>query len=225
MLIIHVGKCAGGTIEKNLDDCSGIIIMHTHTSHRNIQVRKNLIQENKTILLLVRDPVTRFISIFYYWLQRKRFMNFFTVFKDANDLAEALTSDNNDIRNMAINALNTIVHFKQGFKYYLCDEETIINNINNFKFVIRQEYYSEDFKPVYDYLCKTGNINETTNINKFLKSKRNTTANYNSKKHLSQLAINNIKIFFSEDYDMLNILVKHNIISKEYLDSFINFAF
>ena len=102
----------------------------------------------------------------------------------------------------------------------MCDKDTIISNRKNFKFIIRQEYYEEDFLNFYDFLCDEYNIKDK-NIDYFINNKRNNTSQLKLDKKLSNEAIINLKNFFIDDYKILNILVECKLISQDYLDSFL----
>lgn len=237
MLLIHVGKCGGSNISYLFKDIHNVNIKTIHAESTNIYIKKKKIKENN-LCLLVRDPITRYLSVFYYWKNLyikylnnkniphkknvKRYKIFFDYFKDANHLAESLFNKDITIRKKCLLALNNIVHFKQGFKFYLCDKETIKNNINNFKFIIRQEHYNNDFIKYYDYMCNIYNIKKKLDyfiINK--RNKRNNTDKFNNKKKLSKLAINNLRKYFIKDYEILEYLTEVKLLSKDYIDSFI----
>lgn len=235
MLLIHVGKCGGSNITYKIKDKHEINIKSMHVHSKNINQKIKMIQNNKDICLMVRDPITRFLSIFYYWKnlyedlmlkkdiphknEVKKYIKFFKMFKSANELAEALSSNNYEFRKLAYQAINNIIHFKEGFKFYLINEDVIKNNINNFKFIIRQEHYNEDFKKYYHFICLKFGIKP--DINYFLAKKRNNTDKYNNDKNLSELAIKNLKEIFKHDYEILNLLVKYKILNKEYFDNLI----
>jgi hypothetical protein len=233
-ILIHVGKCGGSNIVQKFKIKHNINITSIHV-HNNYEIQRKNLLKSSVLCLLVRDPITRFNSIFNYWLNLHNmheqklkvphidkvllYKKYFNIFKNPNDLSEALTHNNINIRTLALSALNTIQHFKEGFKYYLFDENTIKSNLNNFKFIIRREHYKEDFGKFYDYICNKYNI-KNKDVNYFIDSPRNSTLN---KKEitLSKQSITNIKSFFKEDYKILNILVKYNMISQNYIDEFI----
>lgn len=113
-----------------------------------------------------------------------------------------------------------MIHFKQGPKWYLCNKETIFQNRKKFKYILRQEHYDKDFINIYNLFCKIKDMKDK-DINYFLDTKRNNTDIYNNDKKISDIAINNLKIFFREDYEIFDILVNYNIITKEYMNNFI----
>ena len=99
--------------------------------------------------------------------------------------------------------------------------QTLINEIiKKPYFIIRQEFYKEDFEIYYNFLIKKYNI-KSPNIEYFTENPRNNTSKYNDEKKLSKLEIENLKSKLKDDYFILNELLNHNLISKEYLSSFI----
>ena len=233
MLLIHVGKCGGSNIMQKFKNIHNINIKSIHVSSTNINNKKKIKENN--LCLLVRDPITRYLSIFYYWKKLnikylnnesiphkqnvKKYKIFFDYFKNANHLAESLSNENIKIIKNSVHVLNNIIHFKQGFNFYLCDKKTIKNNIKNFKFIIRQEYYKDDFTLFYNFMCSKYNLKN--NIEKFIKKNINNTDKFNDEKKLSQLAINNLRKYFIKDYKILEYLSEVKLLPKNYIDSFI----
>lgn len=226
IVLIHVGKCGGANITYKFKEIHNINISQIHVWNTDKNQRKQIIKNNDLCLLL-RNPIDRYISIFNYWYefnlkyinneivphieQVKKYSPYFEIFKTADSLAVLLSSENKELKQKAYNFMKIMQHIKEGLCWYLCDEETIVSNKENFKFVIRQEHYKEDFKKYYDYLCYKYNI-KNSNYNYFIENPSNKTK---TDKYISPKGIVNLKKYFKKDYDFLQILIRENIINKE----------
>ena len=148
----------------------------------------------------------------------KKTVKLFETFPTAELCAEALTSENTEKRRLAHSAFKLLPHLVYNYNYYL---SPIIDLIREKKklFIIRQEFYKEDFKVYYKYICDINNIKENK-LELFLKNKRNNTDKYNNLKKLSVNSIQNIKTKINDDYIIFNKLVKYDIIDVPYFNTF-----
>ena len=230
-MIIHVGKCGGSNITYKFYDLYRIRL-------KTIHVRKPTARELQRadhICLLVRDPITRFISTFFYYFDMyqkdvsnepvihkratKKIKHVFDKFKTPNELAESLNSQNADLKKVASEAFTIIPHLVWGFNRYMHADSIIKAIVENRHFVIRQEFYKEDFGPYYDYLIKKHKVK--SNYQFFVESQRNNTSKYDDKKELSELAIGNLRTEFKNEYEALRKLCDYDLVSEEYLSSFL----
>jgi hypothetical protein len=134
-------------------------------------------------------------------------------FQNANELAESLTSDNNEIRERA-NKLMTHPeeHLYHGIGWYLYNGDFIEKNNDNVLFVGRTENMVEDLNA----LSKKLNVEFDT----ILKLRENRYLD-KSMKDLSPLAIKNIIEFYKDtDYVALQKLCEYGWITQEVLDSY-----
>ena len=246
-MIIHIGKCGGSNIVKkfrenhnlyvininHLNDYkkkipnkikNGKYIISYHCGSQKNKKLTNLLKDNN-IAILIRDPITRFISIFFHYYRSytkgvldKSYYYIYERFKTPNQLAEALNSENLNDKKIALSAFRVITHLRYDFNYYLGkDRINYIHNNNNKVFIIRQEYYKNDFKLYYDYIIKK--LNLENRFDKFFSDIKNNTDEYKNLKNLSEKAISNLKKKMISDYIILDELCKYNFISKEYLNS------
>jgi hypothetical protein len=231
-MIIHIGKCGGSNINYKFKTKHKITIPIIHCCKCT---SKHIINSDH-ICILLRDPITRYISIYYYYYDLyKRYMNgeniphrniiikqknIFLKFNTANKLAEALNSENLLEKNIAESSFILFSHLNYNYEYYL--SKLNIENIKKYKkiFIIRQEFYDNDFKIYYYFLIQKYKINNP-NFNFFIENKRNNTEKYNDQKYLSKKAIDNLKNKMKNDYNVLNNLLKHDLITKEYINGFI----
>lgn len=224
MMLLHIGKCAGGTIQLYLSKLSiNSKIIHLLMGDTEIDVK--LIEKSKYIFIPVRDPINRYNSIFYFYKMKydeKREIGqkekeswiilnkVFKRFETSNQLAEALNSDNIEDKNLALSFFSNCHHCITSFKQYLSDE--VIEIIKNKKFfIIRTEYLNDDFKEICSHFKKDFHIIQKNPIH------RHNTNKYNNNKSLSQQSIINLKKQLKSDYDTLYKLYENNLIDEPYM--------
>jgi hypothetical protein len=137
----------------------------------------------------------------------------FKYFKNANELAESLSSEDKEIKERSNNVMYMCKnHLHRGIGWYLNDGNFIKENNNRILFVGRQENMKQDIIN----LSKKLNIELDEN----LKLRENIYIDKDMK-YLSSLAIKNIIEFYRDsDYAALEQLYKYNWITKEILDSY-----
>lgn len=231
-MIIHIGKCGGSNINCKFKEKYKIIVPTIHC----FKCTNNHIINTDHICILIRDPIIRYISIFYYYYDLyKRYMNgeniphknqiikqkhIFLRFNTANKLAEALNSEDLLEKNIAESSFILFNHLNYNYEYYLSNLNIDTIKKNKKIFIIRQEFYENDFKIYHNFLIQKYKINNP-DLNFFIENKRNNTDKYNNQKDLSKRAIDNLKNRMKNDYNILNNLLKHDLITKQYINSFI----
>ena len=152
-----------------------------------------------------------------YFTQQKLIRNYYfspefdkniISFKDVNEFAESLTSDDLNIRKKVIDLCN-YNHFL-GLGFYLDDGEFIKKYKNNIAWVGKLETINEDIE----------NLKEILNLDKNVSIKRIRENKNNLSKFLSEKAINNIIDFYKNDYKTLDVLYNYNFIDYETLESY-----
>ena len=68
-MIIHIPKCGGGNLKTDFINHHGINLPQIHLK-KGEKVNKTKIKKADYICVLIRDPIKRFISIFYYYKDR-----------------------------------------------------------------------------------------------------------------------------------------------------------
>ena len=165
--LIHIGKCGGSSITNEL---RGRKIKFTC-----VHIRKVAYNPNKKYVIVIRNPIKRFISAFYwrYHLvcktkkQENRFKNekdFLNKYQNVDNLCNDLKI-NPDIFNS-----NYVHHIKEDIHFYLKDfiDKCPKNQILG---VICTETLKEDMKYIFDinvvkHEKKNGN-NETINVESY----------------------------------------------------------
>lgn len=126
-------------------------------------------------------------------------------FKTPNNLAEALTSENEELRKKAHKLMTIdIGHIFKSIGWYLSDI-----NLNNIVYVGYQEKMDEAIEDVAHILD-----HDIKDIKKMRENKNV----YD--KDLSELAIRNLINFYKKDYECLERLYKKNLISEEMLNEY-----
>jgi len=129
-------------------------------------------------------------------------------FKNVNEFAESLTSDDSNIRNKAIELCN-YNHFL-GLSFYLDEGKFIEKYKNNILWIGKLEKIDEDIDKLKEIL----NLDNNISIKRIRENKNDVS------KFLSEKAIQNIINFYQNDYKTLDILYKYNFIDLEILESY-----
>jgi hypothetical protein len=134
-------------------------------------------------------------------------------FKNANHLAESLTSEDLEIKRKAIDLMNCdMEHINKGIGWYLHNGKFIENNHNNILFVGT----TENMKDCINKLSIKIGINLDENI----KLRENVYLD-KSMNYLSDVAIKNIIEWYKDtDYAALHQLLKYKFISEEIFYSY-----
>ena len=129
--LVHVGKCGGGTVRRALQAAN------FHFGH--FHMRRPIARAEARYVILVRDPVARFVSAFNWRkhlystgvlprvntngplseLRHQAEREFLFLFESANALAEQLGADASSEVSPASALLSLIGHVPQGFDWYL----------------------------------------------------------------------------------------------------------
>jgi hypothetical protein len=145
----------------------------------------------------------------------KRYDYLIIFFKNPNDLAESLTSENIDIKNMAYELMNSkLEHIYNGIGWYLHNGKFIEENYKKILFIGCQENMKNDIEKLSKIIELKNNISE--------KIRENTSTNL----YLSDKAIKNLLDFYKEtDYKALETLYSYNFIEKSILDEYYTYKF
>lgn len=157
-------------------------------------------------IFFVRDPISRFVSGFYSRLREgkpryffpwsKREKRAFRRFKHPNQLAEALSSLNPLKRYFAISAMKSIGHVKHTYTSFLGTVDYLNQHASRIAYIGHQPDFSEDLSRLRTLL----NIDQD-----ITPPEDNVAAHRNPEsfdKTLSQKAINNLKRWYKEDFEI-----------------------
>jgi hypothetical protein len=134
-------------------------------------------------------------------------------FKNANHLAESLTSSDSNLQKKAKELMNSDdEHLSKGIGYYLNNGKFIETNYNNILFVGKLETMKEDINKL--------SIKLDVELKDDVKFRENIYLD-KSMKYLSPLAIKNIINWYKDtDYLALQVLLKYGWINQEVLSSY-----
>lgn len=165
LVVIHIGKCGGKTVK---------IELNVHKiKHSKIHIREANYQPNTNYVIVIRNPIKRFISAFnwrYYLVcdtnvQKNRFVNeknILNEYKNVDNLCNELKTNHN-IFNGDPSSGNYIHHLREDIFFYLknfikeCPKKHIIG-------IICTETIGKDMKNIFNIeITKHENNNSTYN--------------------------------------------------------------
>lgn len=219
---IHIGKCAGTTIAKELQKRK---IIHTNTVHCAQATYVEGFHDTYKYIMSVRNPIRRFISA-YNWRyhsilnsgavlevwerQHPHYeeLRLFDFYKNINGLAESIYDQNGNLDPKAY-------HFIQGKKEwgYRQIKEDINWYIGEFlkacppeqiAAVVTMENLKEDMKKIFDI---TVTLHENENQNGYDTS-------------LTELGTKNLRKYLAKDYECLLKLKELGLITNAYYENF-----
>lgn len=189
--LIHIGKCGGSTLEKHFQT--------NKITFDNVHIRKPIYNTRAKYIILIRNPIQRFISAFNWRYklvvedetQKNRFRGerqVLTYYKTANNLAENIGSFNIDE--------TYIHHIKENIHYYLGD---ILKNCKkeNIACVLTTENLDKDMKQHFGF---ENTIHEKNNP---------------MDKQISESAYTNLKQYLHKDYECIDALYKLGCLTEE----------
>ena len=197
LVIIHIGKSAGSVVCNTLKK--------NNIEFTQIHVQKAKFKENKKYVILLRNPITRFISAFNWRYklvlidktQKERFYkekNALEKYNNANNLAENIENYDDD------EGEEYIHHIYEDINYYLSDflRECKSENILG---VITQENLFDDFRKIF-------NIEIDENVD----SRKNKSG---MSKDISDTGYKLLKKYLWRDYECIEKLYKMGCLSKK----------
>jgi hypothetical protein len=221
---IHIGKTAGSAIRNSFAEKSSFTKKLVKSDNKLLLLgyghnfRFNDLDDNEFCFFVVRDPISRFISGFYSRLREGKPKNFnpwkpdelkaFKIFKTPNQIAEALSSSDLNMKKNAEEAMLGIGHVNSSYWDWFISSEYLIKNKFKILTILMQEDLSSDFKKF------TAEHNLNIKLPKDEIKSHKMPDQYDKK--LSGLAILNLKNWFEKDYQFLNILYNQKLISKRY---------
>jgi len=190
--LVHIGKCGGESIKT--------ILKNLNITFETIHIKECIFNSNKKYLIMLRNPINRFISAFYWRyklvindkLQSDRFKGekeILEYYKSANNLAENIF--NFDINKSYIHHIKEDIYFYIGEFLKNCKKENIIG-------IITTETINNDILKIF-------NIHNTIHKNK----------SYSYDKNLSTIGYNNLKKYLAKDYECISKLYDIGLLSEE----------
>jgi len=223
---LHIGKTGGTSIKYALNYSSHgdkekkikkpfsnknyIIFCHRH----DYKLRDIL--KGEKYFFVVRDPIDRFISGFYErkrkgqplgyqeWTQEES--EAFYNFKTPNQLAVSISHNDKEVRKKAVKAMNNIKHVKTSYWDWFENQSYFLSRIDDLIIVIHQKSLNKDFDKLKKLLGIQGKELPKDSYNQ-----RKAPQKYD--KNLDVKAVENLKNWYSDDYDFLRLLKEKNLYS------------
>ena len=211
IVLIHVGKCGGATIRTTLHNNNS---KYYSIKFYSIHTEVIKLKKNTKYVILLRNPVSRFISAFNWRYklvildktQEDRFPNEKNVlekYKNVNNLAENIEKYDDDY------AEEYIHHIYEDINYYLsdflqdCKKEDILG-------VITQENLDKDFKKIFKI-----DIENNLRVNE---------GDPSLSKKISYSGYKLLKKYLWKDYECINKLYKMGCLSEKQYNNLTNFS-
>ena len=164
--VLHIAKTGGTTLH---------VMLKQHKIRRTADRRPLIVHNHKTTLadvlarhrknqavFFLRDPLARFVSGFNSRLREGQPQKHvawkpeeavaFTYFSNANDLAEALSSNRQLVQDRAYFAFGALPHARNRYTYYFQNPEYLSRRIDRVAFIGFQETYADDVKRLFSVL-------------------------------------------------------------------------
>lgn len=203
-VLIHIGKCGGSTVRTELKKAD-IKFVEKH-------ICKVTYSNKKRYILIVRNPISRFISAFNWryklviddGTQSNRFKGEKELLKKydtVNKLAENIYNNDGTLNLDFSKKQFYIHHITEDINFYIgkflknCERKNIIA-------VIATETLNEDLKKLFDIEIRS--------------HKKKNSGKYNN--YLSNLAYRNLRKYLKKDYDCIKKLYELDLITKEKYD-------
>lgn len=206
---LHIGKTGGSAVkhalreENAVDNGSYLFVLHEH------EQRLRDLPAGDPYVFAVRDPLERFYSGFYSrkrkgqprilseWTPREQ--RAFARFTDANDLAEALTAEDLELRCAALSAMTGIGHVNTAHLDWFDDPHEMFYGDRPPLMVLRQSQLNADFSALASLL----NLPSTVHLpHDNVSAHRN---DYSQTPPLGALARQNIRSWYATDIAFVEI--------------------
>lgn len=199
---LHTGKTGGTAVKTALEnnrvtDEYAIILRQHKTTLKDIP-------RGQYVFFLLRDPAARFVSAFQArqrqgwprhdapWDRNEE--RAFAVFHTPNQLARALSSDDEILRQQAVHAMNSIKHLRQSYRYWFGTDSYFLSRLPDIALVGFQETLAADFEQLK---IKLGLPPDLELPHDPIASNRAPTTDNTE---LDEIAICNLKKWYAQDY-------------------------
>ncbi len=204
---LHIGKTGGSAIKYALRPATTshqfVLLLHPHP------VRLSDVPPGETVFFFLRDPITRFVSGFFSRQRQGKPRHFipwspeekiaFDYFHLPNQLALALSSNDDGERAKACEAMRTIRHVRDSYWKWLKDEQYLDLRADDILFIGLQENLASDFEFLMSKMSFPTNL---TLPGDDLCAHRNPS---HLDKSLQSKAVDNLKHWYKEDYACLEL--------------------
>jgi len=208
-VFVHIGKCGGSSVIEELKR-KNIKFFEKHVE--SFKFRKD-----KKYIIILRNPISRFVSAFNWryklvvedGTQKSDYhgeRELLEKYKNANDLAEGIYNDKNELIIDFQREEFYIHHLKEDINFYIGD---LLKNCKkkNIRAVLATESLNDDLKRHFDITLKS-----------HLKKNAKRT-------HLSIKAVNNLVKYFEKDYYCIERLNEMGLLTENQYKNLSNKTF
>jgi hypothetical protein len=207
---LHIGKTGGTAVKHALKG-------HVDTGYYKVQlhphgVRLRDIPVGEKVFFILRDPISRFISGFnsrkrkgqprhhFPWSPGEEIA--FKLFDTPNALGKALLSENEEIRNRAVEAMHSIQHVNSTYSNWLESRPYFLSRIADIFSIGFQETLAADFA----ILKKKLGLPETVDLPQDEVQSHRSPRDLDT--HLDKEVIENLQRYYADDYDFIELCRK-----------------
>jgi hypothetical protein len=205
--LLHIGKTGGTAVKCALNghEHAGAyeLVLHEH----NFGMTQTPLGEK--VVFMVRDPLSRFVSGFYGRQRQDQPRHHapwtpgeavaFQRFSTPNELALALSSDDEPRRAEAVEAMQSINHIRSPHWAWFKNESYFLSRSSDIVFIGFQETLDEDFMLLKQVL----GLPEEIRLPQDEVAAHKNPAHLD--KHLDEEAVRNLKIWYGSDYRFLSL--------------------
>lgn len=212
--LLHIGKTGGTAVNTVLRAAKKLHIGRRTGLYGHAVGLQDVADLDKTrnLIFFIREPVSRYISAFNSRLRRgyPRHGNTWTeqeeiafkFFKTPNQLAEALSSGDAELRQHATDAMTGIKHLKRDYRHYLGSVELLEQERDRIYFIGATETFESDFSLLRKLLGVPDDLELPTDD----LGAHKTPDGF--EKTVSELGRGNIETYYADDYAIYRWCVK-----------------
>jgi hypothetical protein len=204
---LHIGK-TGGTAAKSALRAGSVAAEYTIELHPHFFTLMDVPPGDK-VVFFVRDPIARFVSGFYSrkrkgqprYLSKWSFgeESAFRQFHTPNELALALSSENQRTRKAGLRAMKAIMHVRTSYWDWFKSEPYFLSRLSDILFIGFQETLDEDFEILKKMLCLPAAIMLPENDIEAHRNPRDLDTS------LEMEAIKNLREWYAADYEFMRL--------------------
>lgn len=156
---LHIGKTGGTAVKYVL---AKALAQHPWLTLHDHPTTLADIPEGERVFFFLRDPISRFVSGFYSRQRQGRPRYHFpwsaaeavafAEFKSPNELASALSAEDDSARTRAETAMKNIQHVRDSYWRWLGTSEQLARRSGDVLFIGRQEHLADDMKVLARHL-------------------------------------------------------------------------
>lgn len=213
----HIGKTGGSVLKLALKDKNNtyqnkafIVLFHGHSMSLKGSFK------GEKFFFFVRDPASRFVSGFYSrkrkgapkfhyeWSENEKIA--FNRFNTPDELARAMSSDDEKRRMDAQHAMQNISHVNSSYWDWFEDEDSFLFRIDDLLFIGSQSSFEKDFERLKTVLSIPNRIK----LPQSNKETHKTPGHFDT--NLSEISRHNLHKYYHREYEFLEFLRKNELI-------------